>query len=71
MTRTRDIVVVTPTYNEKDNLPILAAGVLAHPEFRLLVVDDGSPDGTGAVADALASSSRGMSAGSCDRSASI
>jgi dolichol-phosphate mannosyltransferase len=54
MTRTRDIVVVTPTYNEKDNLPILAAGVLAHPEFRLLVVDDGSPDGTGAVADELA-----------------
>src|SRR5215217_4665925 len=54
MTRTRDIVVVTPTYNERDNLPILAAGVLAHPGFRLLVVDDGSPDGTGALADDLA-----------------
>jgi dolichol-phosphate mannosyltransferase len=50
----RDIVVVVPTYNEKDNLPVLAAGVLAHPGFRLLVVDDGSPDGTGEVADALA-----------------
>jgi dolichol-phosphate mannosyltransferase len=49
-----DIVVVTPTYNEKDNLPVLAAGILAHPGFRLLVVDDGSPDGTGAVADDLA-----------------
>jgi len=49
-----DIVVVTPTYNEKDNLPILAAGILAHPGFRMLVVDDGSPDGTGAVADDLA-----------------
>ena len=54
MNKPLDIVVVTPTYNEKDNLPILAAGVLAHPGFRLLVVDDGSPDGTGAVADALA-----------------
>jgi dolichol-phosphate mannosyltransferase len=50
----RDIVVVVPTYNERDNLPGLAAGVLAHPEFRLLVVDDGSPDGTGEVAEALA-----------------
>lgn len=50
----RDIVVVVPTYNERENLPVLARGVLAHPGFRLLVVDDGSPDGTGAVAEALA-----------------
>ena len=50
----RDIVVVVPTYNEKGNLPVLAAGILAHPGFRLLVVDDDSPDGTGAVADELA-----------------
>ena len=54
MTKPLDIVVVTPTYNEKDNLPILAAGVLANPGFRLLVVDDGSPDGTGQLADELA-----------------
>jgi dolichol-phosphate mannosyltransferase len=54
VTATPDVVVVVPTYNEKDNLPILAAGVLAHPGFRLLVVDDGSPDGTGALADELA-----------------
>jgi dolichol-phosphate mannosyltransferase len=54
MNKSPDIVVVTPTYNEKDNLPILAAGVLAHPGFRLLVVDDGSPDGTGAIAEELA-----------------
>jgi dolichol-phosphate mannosyltransferase len=54
MTTKRDIVVVVPTYNEKENLPILAAGILAHPDYRLLVVDDGSPDGTGAVADELA-----------------
>jgi dolichol-phosphate mannosyltransferase len=54
VTTSRDVVVVVPTYNERDNLPILAEGILAHPGFRLLVVDDGSPDGTGAVADELA-----------------
>jgi dolichol-phosphate mannosyltransferase len=48
------VLVVVPTYNERENLPVLARGVLAHPGFRMLVVDDGSPDGTGAVADALA-----------------
>jgi len=47
-------LVVVPTYNERDNLPILASGVLAYPGFRMLVVDDGSPDGTGQVADGLA-----------------
>ena len=54
MTATVDAVVVVPTYNERDNLPVLARGILAHPGFRLLVVDDDSPDGTGAVADTLA-----------------
>jgi dolichol-phosphate mannosyltransferase len=53
VSNTRDIVVVVPTYNERENLPVLAAGILAHPGFRLLVVDDGSPDGTGTVADEL------------------
>jgi dolichol-phosphate mannosyltransferase len=48
------VLVVTPTYNERDNLPLLVAGVLAHDNFRMLVVDDGSPDGTGAIADDLA-----------------
>jgi dolichol-phosphate mannosyltransferase len=48
------VLVVTPTYNERENLPLLAAGVLAHANFRMLVVDDGSPDGTGAIADELA-----------------
>jgi dolichol-phosphate mannosyltransferase len=54
VTPARDVIVVVPTYNEKENLPTLAAGILAHPGFRLLVVDDGSPDGTGALADELA-----------------
>ena len=54
-----DALVVVPTYNERDNLPVLAAGILAHPGFRLLVVDDGSPDGTGEVADGLAAAHPG------------
>jgi dolichol-phosphate mannosyltransferase len=49
-----NVLVVTPTYNERENLPLLAAGVLKHEGYRLLVVDDGSPDGTGAIADRLA-----------------
>jgi dolichol-phosphate mannosyltransferase len=47
-------IVVVPTYNERDNLPVLVEGVLAHDGFRILVVDDNSPDGTGRVADDLA-----------------
>ena len=47
-------LIVTPTYNERENLPVLAAGVLKHEGARMLVVDDGSPDGTGKVADELA-----------------
>lgn len=50
------IVVVVPTYNERENLPVLA-GLLADlpvANLHLLVVDDGSPDGTGEVADKLA-----------------
>ena len=52
-------LVVVPTYNERENLPLLVSGVLAHDGFRILVVDDGSPDGTGAVADALAAAHPG------------
>ncbi len=49
-----NVLVVVPTYNERDNLPILARGVLAHAGYRMLIVDDGSPDGTGQIADGLA-----------------
>ena len=55
MTATPRVLVVTPTYNERDNLPILVRRVMAlAPSYSMLVVDDASPDGTGAVADALA-----------------
>jgi dolichol-phosphate mannosyltransferase len=39
-------VVVVPTYNERENIARLIPEVLRYPEFDLLVVDDGSPDGT-------------------------
>jgi dolichol-phosphate mannosyltransferase len=47
-------LVVVPTFNERENLPPLVRGVMAHDGFRMLIVDDNSPDGTGAVADQLA-----------------
>lgn len=50
----RSALVVVPTYNERENLPVLVAGLMRHDAVRVLIVDDGSPDGTGAVADSLA-----------------
>jgi dolichol-phosphate mannosyltransferase len=51
------VLVVTPTYNERDNLvEFLAAVHRAAPEVHVLIVDDASPDGTGALADSLAAS---------------
>jgi dolichol-phosphate mannosyltransferase len=47
--------VIIPTYNEFENLPLIVDRLRAAvPEADILVVDDGSPDGTGAVADELA-----------------
>ena len=47
--------VVLPTYDEADNIgPVTAAILEALPEAHVLVVDDDSPDGTGAIADGLA-----------------
>ena len=50
------IVVVIPTYNEKENLPVLAEKIfgLNIPGLSLLIVDDNSPDGTAACAENLA-----------------
>ncbi|MBN9166339.1 MAG: dolichyl-phosphate beta-D-mannosyltransferase [Myxococcales bacterium 68-20] len=48
-------LIVTPTYNEKDNLPRFIDAVRsAWSDADLMVVDDNSPDGTGAIADAIA-----------------
>ena len=47
-------VVIVPTYNERENIPPLVEALLRHDGVRVLVVDDQSPDGTGAVADDMA-----------------
>jgi dolichol-phosphate mannosyltransferase len=49
------VVVVIPTYNEAENVAWIVGRLrAAQPEVDVLVVDDGSPDGTGAIADELA-----------------
>lgn len=49
------VLVCIPTYNERDNVASIVGRVrVAVPEAHVLVVDDGSPDGTGALADELA-----------------
>jgi dolichol-phosphate mannosyltransferase len=49
-------LVIMPTYNERENLPPMAQALLKLPlPVDLLVVDDSSPDGTGQLADELAS----------------
>lgn len=49
------VVVIVPTYNEAANLPLLYRRLRdVDPNVGVLVVDDGSPDGTGEVADAIA-----------------
>jgi dolichol-phosphate mannosyltransferase len=48
-------IVVLPTYNEAENLPLIAPKILAQDEsLEILIVDDGSPDGTGELADRIA-----------------
>ena len=47
-------LVVIPTYNEKDNLEPIVRAIHAYLDCDVLIVDDGSPDGTGAIADRLA-----------------
>jgi dolichol-phosphate mannosyltransferase len=52
-------LVIVPTYNERENLSIVAPELLALSGVRLMVVDDSSPDGTGRVADAIAAAHPG------------
>ncbi|WP_433433049.1 polyprenol monophosphomannose synthase [Nonomuraea sp. CA-141351] len=49
------VLIITPTYNERDNLPGIVGRIRAAvPAAHVLVVDDNSPDGTGLIADGLA-----------------
>lgn len=51
-------IVVLPTYDEAENLPLIVPKILEQdPSLEVLVVDDDSPDGTGRLADALAAAS--------------
>jgi dolichol-phosphate mannosyltransferase len=49
------IWIIVPTYNERDNVgPITDAILATVPDSHVLIVDDGSPDGTGELADEMA-----------------
>ncbi len=43
------VLVIMPTYNERGGITSVIRAVLKHPGFEILVIDDASPDGTGAV----------------------
>lgn len=47
-------LVVLPTYDERENLESIVRDILAYLDTDVLVIDDGSPDGTGEIADRLA-----------------
>ena len=52
------VLVIIPTYNERENIESLVQDVLAQDErIDVLIVDDRSPDGTGDIADAMAADS--------------
>jgi dolichol-phosphate mannosyltransferase len=49
-----DKIVIIPTYNEKENIEAIIAAVMSLPvDFNVLVIDDGSPDGTALIVKSL------------------
>jgi dolichol-phosphate mannosyltransferase len=55
MSETRQALVCLPTYDERENLAPMVEAILAQvPSLEILVIDDNSPDGTGALADEIA-----------------
>ncbi|BBM88161.1 polyprenol monophosphomannose synthase [Candidatus Uabimicrobium amorphum] len=56
------IVILLPTYNEKDNLPLMVEAICQlKPQIDIFVIDDNSPDGTGKVAENLREKYRNIS----------
>jgi dolichol-phosphate mannosyltransferase len=54
------VLVIIPTFNERENLPLIHQRVkAAAPDVHVLIVDDSSPDGTGELADELAAADAG------------
>ena len=49
-----NVLIIIPTYNERENLPVIVTQILMQLPYEILVVDDQSPDGTGAIAEDLA-----------------
>mgnify|MGYP001772777666 CR=1 FL=1 len=51
---TSDCIVIIPTYNEKENIEKIVRAVMGlEKAFNILVIDDGSPDGTAAIVKGL------------------
>jgi dolichol-phosphate mannosyltransferase len=50
----QSVLVIIPTYNERENLAALVEQILEHRGYAVMIVDDQSPDGTGELADELA-----------------
>ena len=56
----QSVLVIIPTFNERDNLPVIHRRLRdACPDVHVLIVDDSSPDGTGQLADELAAADAG------------
>jgi dolichol-phosphate mannosyltransferase len=57
----QSVLVIIPTYNELENLPLIHGRVkAARPDVHVLIVDDNSPDGTGRLADELSAADPGQ-----------
>ena len=52
--KTSDSIVIIPTYNEKENIENIIRAVMAlEDNFNMLIIDDGSPDGTASIVKGL------------------
>ncbi len=61
MAAMEDVLILLPTYNERENLENMVAAIGRElPDAHVLIIDDGSPDGTGDIADTLAEAHPGI-----------